>query len=340
MKNIIFKLWNPAGLFNQVISVELGVGLATLSGRQITWHNIKNHNGQSIFTANYNYNDRNGKIDLDSFPRITDLLEWQNKDNHIFIDDLIGAPSENIQKIDNLMQYYYSNEDDPDFAEGRTRLQLDENVDWDIRGTLGLYSRFFNNRSDALNTALSSVNFKREYLEFAELVAKSLGDFNGAHLRLTDHVRAGGVAQNMNMTDSTLDFYEAGLSKLKGNLPIVLSTCEPSNEIITKSNREAILIDDYILNNFYNEFRELPFKEEVVLGLLSNLVMHHSQDFIGTPGSTFSAYIHRKINQKRDIGFKLFIEEDFEGTGKYSWNGYNKESETKQFWREWKESKI
>jgi hypothetical protein len=95
------------------------------------------------------------------------------------------------------------------------------------------------------------------------------------------------------------------------------------------------------LNNFYKEFREFKFKEEVSFGILNNLVMHYSQDFIGSPGSTYTGYIHRGLNQKRDIQWRIFGEEEHPQDGPYSWNGYdNKDSLTKQWWREWKESRI
>lgn len=61
--------------------------------------------------------------------------------------------------------------------------------------------------------------------------------------------------------------------------------------------------------------------------------------FIGTPGSTFAGYIQRNINQTRDIDFKLFGEE-YQPKGKYTWNGHFQSTITKQWWREWKESKI
>jgi hypothetical protein len=228
------------------------------------------------------------------------------------------------------MEYCISNPTDTEFIDGRALLEFDDNFDYDIRKTLGYYSRFFNDRSEGLNKELLSIRFKPEYYQLAELIAKSLGNFNGAHLRLTDHI----VRVN-----TPGDLFNEGLSKLQGSLPIVLATDEPTSSIIANSGYDLILLDDYILKNFYNEFRQLQFKEEVSFGILNNLVMHYSQDFIGTPGSTFSGYIQRNINQTRDIDFKLFGE-DYQPSGKYTWNGHFHDTITKQWWREWKESKI
>jgi hypothetical protein len=339
MKKIFFQLYNPCGLFNQITSVELGVGLAALSGRQMVWHNINNPpNGNynnrrvPIYSANYRFNDRGNKVDTDVFPKITELLDWNNKENHIFIDDIVDVFSSDTDNVKVLMNFYYSDKEDHEFSEGRELFSMDEEKDWDIRKTLGYYSRFFNNRTEDLNSNISSVRFKKEYYELSENIAKSIGDFNGAHLRLTDH---------RPMINTTVESFNYGLSRLKGNRTIVLSTDEPTSDVVSGSDYKTLLLDRYILKNFYKEFRDLPFKEEVSFGIINNLVMHHSKDFIGTPGSTYTGYIHRNINQKSNIGFKLFGEQDHKVTGKYSWNGYNvKDSLTKQWWREWEESKI
>jgi hypothetical protein len=124
-------------------------------------------------------------------------------------------------------------------------------------------------------------------------------------------------------------------------MPIVMCTDEPNSEIIKKSDYKYLFLDEYILDNFYSEFRQLEFKEEVSFGIVNNLVMHYSKDFIGSPGSTYTGYIHRALNQKKDIQWKIFGEPEHVQEGNYSWNGYNsRDSLTKQWWREWKESRI
>jgi hypothetical protein len=339
MKKIFFQLYNPCGLFNQITSVELGVGLSEITGRQLVWHNINNppnakFDGKrvAIYSANYEYNNRGNKIELGVFPKITELMNWKNKEDNVFIDDIVDVFSYDTDNIENLMRYYYSDKENLEFSEGRNLLSLDNEKDWDIRKTLGYYSRFFDNRSKELNNAISSIRFKEEYYQISERIAKSIGDFNGAHLRLADHKP---------MINTTAESFNQGLSKMSGSLPIVLSTDEPHSDVIKNSDYRVLLLDRYILNNFYEDFKTLPFREEVSFGIVNNLVMHHSKDFIGTPGSTYTGYIHRNLNQKSNIGFKLFCEEDHKITGRYSWNGYtNKDTFTKQWWREWEESKI
>jgi len=342
--SIFYQLYQPCGLFNQITSLETAVGLSSRYKKPLVFHNISNppnpeYGGARvpIYSANYKYNERSHLIDSNIFPNITDLLNWENKDCNIFINDTIDTFTHEDLRIDNLMLYYSvasenHTELEQSFSEGRERLLLDNYNNIHLKKTLGYYSRFFFDRDSSLDKSLSSVRFKPEYYQLAERIALSIGLFNGAHFRLTDH---------KGMFDPGTNILDSGISKINSNLPIVMCTDQPNSELIKNSSYNYLMLDDYILNNFYKEFREFKFKEEVSFGILNNLVMHCSQDFIGSPGSTYTGYIHRGLNQKRDIQWKIFGEEEHTQDGHYSWNGYNnKDTHTKQWWREWKESKI
>lgn len=344
MGNIFYQLYQPCGLFNQITSLETAIGLASRYKKQLVFHNINNppnadYGGARvpIYSANYKYNSRSNLIDSNVFPSIADLLDWENKDCHILIDDKIDNFTNEDMRIENLMEYYSVNnlntlENEDYFSEGRKRLNLNEHRNIHLRKTLGYYSRFFFDRNEELDRSISSVKFKPEYYELAEKIASSIGMFSGAHFRLTDHKA---------MFDPNNSVLDSGISKINTGLPIVMCTDEPNSELIKNSSYQYIMLDEYILNNFYKEFRDFRFKEEVSFGIINNLVMHYSQDFIGSPGSTYTGYIHRGINQKRDIQWKIFGEDDHVANGPYSWNGYNsKDSLTKQWWREWKESRL
>ena len=344
MGNIFYQLYQPCGLFNQITSIEIAVGLSSRYKKPLVFHNITNYPNPEyggarvpIYSANYKYNERSHLIDSNIFPNITDLLNWENKDCNIFINDTIDTFTHEDLRIDNLMLYYSvasenHTELEQSFSEGRERLLLDNYNNIHLKKTLGYYSRFFFDRDSSLDKSLSSVRFKPEYYQLAERIALSIGLFNGAHFRLTDH---------KGMFDPGTNILDSGISKINSNLPIVMCTDQPNSELIKNSSYNYLMLDDYILNNFYKEFREFKFKEEVSFGILNNLVMHYSQDFIGSPGSTYTGYIHRGLNQKRDIQWKIFGEEEHTQDGHYSWNGYNnKDTHTKQWWREWKESKL
>ena len=231
---------------------------------------------------------------------------------------------------------YFSKEDfisdkEIQFAEGRSRLDLNKTLH--IKNTLGWYSRFFFNRSPELDRKLSTVKFKKEYQDFADMVSNSIGEFQGGHIRLSDH---------LDMFNTTQEMFENGLEKLEQNkLPIFISTCDPNNKMIQGNKHRFTLLDEYIVNNFRKEFLNLKFKDEVVFGLVCNLIMQKTKHFIGTSGSTYSGYIQRKRNQNMLLeDWSFWDEPSKKFDGPFSWNNYNLDNSRKMWWREWEESKL
>jgi hypothetical protein len=340
---IFYRLYQPCGLFNQLTSLELAIGLSNRYNKSLVIHNINNPYSNEyksrvpVYSANYKFNDRRGLVDTGVFPRITELVNWKNKEQSVFIDDSVDKFTEENLVIENLMMYYSSDDDnlkenESDFSENREKLLIGDFNNIHLKNTLGYYSRFFFNRNTELDSVLSSIRFDEGYYELAEQIARSIGDFNGSHFRLTDH---------KSFFDPDINILDSGLNRLDNSLPIVMCTDQQDSEIVKNSSYKFLLLDNYILNNFYKEFRQFKFKEEVSFGILNNLVMHYSKDFIGSPGSTYTGYIYRSINQKQELDLKLFMEDPHTQNGIYSWNGYNnKDIYTKQWWREWKESKL
>ena len=339
---VFFQLWNPTGLINQVMSLELAVGLSHEINAPVVVHYVSN-NGDNlyefkkvpIYTPSRWYNgQREGFTNPDQFPHLLDLLEFDA--NIIVVDEKINTFKQEEVIIDNMMNnYYYSNkqeieEDELAFAEGRQRLPLDRPIH--LKGTLGWYSRFFYDRSPELNKSLSSVKFKKEYTDLAKKISNSLGTFKGMHLRLSDHIK---------MFETTQEMFEDWLNKFEqNNLPIVVSTCEPGHKMVQDNKHRFILLDEYIVNNFADDFKALPFQDEVVFGLICNLVLHDSVNFVGTSGSTYTAYIHRVRNQK-GIETWSFFDNPPDAQGElYSWNKYPLDLGRKMWWREWEESKC
>lgn len=334
-------MYNPAGLVNQLMSIEIAVGIKEITGNDMTIYNILNGPDRNvpIYSASRTHNKRSSAVDNSKGFIISDILNWKDKDTYILSDQSSYSLEDDYTNIDNLMLYYYDeNKDelDLDFAEGRSKLLFSENMH--IKNTLGWYSRFFNNRTKELDAALSSVQFLPEYYQLAEEIAKSLGNFNGVHLRLTDH-----VAQRVY---TTKEMFDAGIDKIDDGNKIVICTDEPTTELLKDDKTRFIMLDEYILNNFHSAFSQFKYRDEVSFGLLNNLVMHHSKKFVGTIGSTYSGYIQRGMNQKNDIDWNWFdytsdpvYEES--GSGKYSWNSSkNIDVNNKQWYREWKESRL
>ena len=343
MNKLFFQLYNPTGLINQVMSLELAVGLSNELnvpaiihyGKYMADTNLFDTNSNAIFTPSTLYNQqREWFINSDQSPHLLDLLDFD--ENLIFINEKIDSfPQEEFVIDDMINGFYYSNseivsDDEIAFAEGRQRLPLDKTLH--IKRTLGWYCRFFYNRSPELNKAISSVKFKKEYTDLAKKISVSLGNFQGMHLRLSDHV---------NMFETTQEMFEGWLNNFEqNNLPIVVSTCEPGHKMVQDNKHRFILLDEYIINNFAEDFKALPFQDEVVFGLICNLVLHDSTNFVGTSGSTYSAYIHRVRNQK-GIETWEFFDNPPKAVGKpYSWNGHQLDNTRKMWWREWQESKV
>jgi hypothetical protein len=327
MNKLFFNLYNT-GLINQVISLELAAGLShELNAPVIIHYEIfpmfsSTREQRKDFTSN------------NQFPNLLDLVDFDQ--NLIFINKKIDSfPQEEFVIDDMINGFYYSNsetgsDDELMFAEGRKRIPLDKTLH--IKYTLGWYSRFFYNRSPELNKALSSVKFKKEYVDLANKISNSLGNFQGMHLRLSDHVK---------MFNTTQEMFEGWLDKFEqNNLPIVVSTCEPGHKMVQDNKDKFILLDEYIVNNFADDFKSLPFQDEIVFGLICNLILHNSVNFVGTSGSTYSAYIHRNRNQKGIETWNYFDNPPKTKGIPYSWNGYPLDNTSKMWWREWPESKI
>jgi hypothetical protein len=343
MNKLFFQLYNPTGLINQVMSLELAAGLSHEMKVPAIIHyakytadtNLYNTNSIPIYTPSRFYNNqRQGFTNSNQFPHLLDLVEFSQ--NLIFIDEKIDSFKQEELVINDIMNnFYYSNnleisEDELLFAENRKRLPLDKTLH--LKLTLGWYSRFFYKRSPELNHVISSVKFKKEYLDLADKIYQSLGDFQGMHLRLSDHLNMFETKQEM--FENWLDIFE------QNNLPIVVSTCQPGHKMVQDNKHRFILLDEHIVNNFKDEFMSLPFQDEVVFGLLCNLVLHNSINFVGTSGSTYSAYIHRNRNQKNPETWNFFDNPPKANGQPYSWNNYPLEFGRKMWWREWPESKC
>ena len=110
-------------------------------------------------------------------------------------------------------------------------------------------------------------------------------------------------------------------------------------------NENFLFIDDIITDQFAEDFIKLEFHDEVVFGLISLLILSHSEHFIGTPGSTFSAYIHRlRVHNNKQECFEYMPAkpqyDNYVQNGPFSWNGFNCHTNVKNWWREYPECKL
>lgn len=326
---IAVELWKNGGMINHLISLEIAVGLSAHYNIPITLYNFG-------LTTMYNPLHRLGtgrkdliEKDINSPIHLFDLLNW----NSSGWDILAQVPKE-LDSYEKIHISHFYVDCDPSINDNYystfKQLKLSNNLNYNFVSPVCFYSKVFKNRSSKIDMALAEIKWKTEYVKLASKISKELGDFSGIHLRSTD-------LNNTIFTVGDTDFLK-GLNFLEQkSMPIVLSTDNTESEIVLKNKDKYMIIDQLIMENWYDSFKELPNSGETVLGLLSNLVMGYSKNFIGTPGSTYTAYIQRCCNQRLDN-----FEWNFFGGryGTYHIQYTRKYGHFPRWWREFSESKL
>jgi hypothetical protein len=346
MATIYFK-HHSAGLINQTMSVETAFALAFLEKAKLHIYNTKNNKKNPIAISGIIPEERQKLYIGSRNPSIFDLLNLPENIDFVLDEskNIEEKYVKDIQTYSNLLNYYYKyknsyedeGEDENSFADGRFQLLIKSNENVHLHTyTFPLYSRFFYNRPIALDKFLFELSFKEPYQILAKLIADKIGSFKGLHFRLTDHAR------NYEYSKITLDYVNKSFSN--NDTPLIIST-DDKDTVKNLFNDKCIFIDEIIQEYFADEFMNLPFHNEAVFGMICLLVMGYSEEFIGTPGSTFSGYIHRlrvlKDSQQPMNYLPSGRINNLKYTGKpYSWNDNNMNTETKSWCREWPECKL
>lgn len=322
---------HDAGIVNQLMSVELICGLAAATKNKISvikpyWRNEMpiciSGNSYKNLKRVLNHNEKPLIYDLIDFP--SDLINFTN-----FIDiqfDEIGSLIESYFDCDPLIDNF----DEEVFSEGRNKLIFLEGKKYLFKKwSFGLYSRFFYHRTPEIDKILSCIKFKKEYHDLAKKISEDLGRFNGLHVRGTDH------RKNYNANRGIV---ESAIRRLrKDGKKVVLCT----DEDVKYDN--CLLLHNFIIENYAESFKSLPFSDAAVFSIINLLVMTYSEEFAGTPGSTYTGYIHRCLYQNSPHNFCFLNGEEFPYSpikGKYSWNDFNMHTMMKSWWREWPECKL
>lgn len=325
-----------AGLINQVMSVELGCCISFLEKQQIYFFDYSNKSYGNIFVPPVK-TMAIPEIRASGKPNVFQLLDIPSEVDYSLID---VAPETDCVRHENIIQLYFKHGDKSDheysFSEGRGRLRLSTHSDnYFHTNCFSFYSRFIFNRPRELDIVLNKLRFKEQYVKFAEKVSSQLKNFSAIHFRLTDHT------MNYHATrESRLNYYNQAKERYH---KIIFST-DDVQLIRSEFKDDCLFIDEIILHHFRDEFLSLEFHDEVVLGLISLLILSESDYFIGTPGSTFSSYIHRLRLQKNKAECFLFMDsshnEHFTQNGPFSWNGFDCHIAAKNWWREWPECRL
>jgi hypothetical protein len=143
--------------------------------------------------------------------------------------------------------------------------------------------------------AVSAVLPKSEFQAFAQRLVAELAPFNAVHVRRTDFVVAMAGHDRIS-ADEVAD-------NLSGLLPaterLVVCTDEPATSPFFTGMRDRfsdlVFLNEFVLEtpSLRADFASLPFHDEAVLGLVSQLTATNATVFIGSGSSTFTGVIHR-----------------------------------------------
>lgn len=301
-----------SGFNNDLMSLELAVGLAWITGRRLVYYGTgEDEKPSSCCGGRYNFvpEGRRSIIDNRRRPNVFDLLAALPIPVHSQTDFrriVNGRELETSPCLTHLHESAFCARGLPTapetvarlthFAEGRSILIDPPNEVWHLeRLNLGYYSRFFFDPLPGLHRIMEGVKISAPYLELAARVARSLRDFGAIHVRLTDFRRFQPRREN--------DYRTEILHSLRAAFDpadlLVVSTDESESrsffaDILAAFPRHAFL-DEFIVREHSADFRNLPFSDETAFGLVCNLVLRHARRFAGTPGSSFTGMIHRSL---------------------------------------------
>lgn len=324
-QNTAYRLWN-GGLFNQLISLEVAIGISYLIDDPIHIHDM-----HKLPSCSNSFKEKNNFI--------LDFVDLSSYNKIFFTKNSIGKPSSKQQYIGNLMNHfiYIENKFDhvENFSEGRKGLFIERNKSYYFDNNLSYYSIMFFNRTKKFDLYLKQLNFKKEYLDLANFIFSQIGNFNGIHLRQTDFSQM--------IYSVKKEEYDNSLQKLKETNSLILLCTDNPDSPIVKNDGSVLFIDNLIKDNFMKEFNQLTVNSKISFDLICMLIMCKSSDFVGTIGSTYSGLIHRNVNQNKKNNHHWANMGDYDNILGYpfSWNSYDKISIGKKlWWREWKESYI
>lgn len=243
--------------------------------------------------------------------------------------------------------------------------QQDEAPDLHITTqALGYYSYFFyldEERRRQVVEVMKRLRPKQPYLDLADRIVASFGQFNAIHLRRDDFV-SNELSQRKISRAASISGQEivANLaSRMRRDDPLVICTDGSSREEIfgpiQRYFRETIFLDRYLREDvgIRDMISQLPRYDEAVQALLTQLVASKAQVFAGTLFSTFTALIHRMRGFDRGESNFLYCYNDFLSPlvrfehceflpvddGPYSWNRirYPISPDAYSWMREWPE---
>ncbi len=307
MRSLIHTIYREggAGLSNLVMSLELGVVLAGLTGRLLV---LKGNVTPAANIVHYG-----GLVSNAYRSRVTDLIEpglpWTNIENFNLAGHVPQVISDNpaFESVCYFPAHLDIDSEDFRAFKGRRPNAFTINPSLDHvpalayhggpdGNTLGFWSSFFYldepSQARALDI-LRNIRPRPEYEAFAKRVAGDLGTFNAAHIRRGDFKLTYGVTTLDRTGADALAALDQQFSRDDRLVILTDDAADPCFDDIRSAYRDLVFIDHHILANYLPEFMDLPFHDSIALAYLSQLVASHSADFIGTMTSTYTALVQR-----------------------------------------------
>jgi hypothetical protein len=205
----------------------------------------------------------------------------------------------------------------------------------------GIYSSFFcGERSKEIKFILKSIKFNEEILNIKNKLLDKFKQFNAIHIRRGDFLKWSTVSFVHKITKEVIK--NNIFNNFTNDIPIIIFTDDKN---FFKELKEYIT--EYRLL-FFDDIARFYTKSKDIISISSILVASHSEKFLGTFCSTFTALIHRyRVLNNKENNFLYITDGDMISSNNlpvgipYSWNHtyYDKFASTYQiYWmREWME---
>lgn len=346
---LYFRLYF-GGMSNVRMSLDVGVALAHLAGRTLVPYNVRQLDlGHSQpLVAGQDFRRHATIFDLIDVPVDVDR-------RYFFSDDTHGFQARLLYEGSFIHSTFYFPESLSlgapwvrEFVNGRSQARI-FTLDAQAQAadalciggrTLAMYSYFLclepalRKRVYAL---LAQIDAKKPYRDLATSIAGELGTFNALHVRRGDFVTKRFTPRSAVVTADEIIRNTANI--LDRHIPLVICTDDPYDDSFfapfSQHFKELIFIDRLLVEDsaYATRLRELPFHDNAVIALLSQLLASHARNFVGTLFSTFTALVQRRRGLRYDDPRFLYAYNDFGDhvtyrncafsevrAGRYSWN--------------------
>ena len=327
---VLFKLW-PGGTVNRLTSLENAHAI-----HRVTGSNVLVHNNDYLSSEHRNLGDRNGILGK-RIPRLSDLVNTPDgitfTETNLSGNSVFHPRQPTGKKLFHTCLSIDGTTPSKEFMDWRQKvIYLEKGGSYEFVETLGWRGIIFWAQDMSVRASLfaeSEVTIRLPYVELAKNISNELDDFVSIHVRRKD-MKEFNILGDQDVEDSIKD--------IPGHKTKVLFTDEPESTKWIVDKYGFVLFDDFLYAH-KQEFQNLPFSDETAFGLVSLLVACESSDFIGTPGSTYSGYIHREVRKKagKNYLWKHFKDVKIDNDSRWEWQKYEITSGWKVFWRQWDE---